>query len=296
MTDSDADRDARRLASAALDDRFAAIRDGSPPELFGRIEPLCELCSADAGERYDARFAVAAEALGLDPDAVPGSDGATDDPGSGTGTDGDPVRGDRRPTSVLDAACGAGGVLARLADRADRAFGLAADATLARVAARHAGVPVVAGDPLDPPVYGEFAAVVALGYPTAGATDEGDPARLFEALYDRTAPGGTLVCDALVEPRGTLDDPWTGEVGGYRVDRSVAAGDVDGDLARMAVEYDLTRAGSGESATATADVTLRLFDPEDLAEALAAAGFVDVGVGDRPDDPGGILGVARRPA
>lgn len=285
---------ARSLAAATLDEAFAETRAGSDPDLFGRIEPVCELLSDDAADRYDARLALVGSALGA------GGRTGGDDAGAGGQARIEAPAGDAGasagwPESVMELDCGAGGLLARLADRSDRSVGLASGTDLAAIAARHAGVPVVAGDPIHPPLYGAFEAVVGLDYPTARATGDGDPARLFGAAHDLVAPGSRVVLDALVEPRATLDDPWSGEVGGYRVDRSVAAGEVRGDRAELAVEYDLTRVETGETAETTDHLTLRLFAPDDLVSGLRDAGFVDVRVDARPDDPGGILAVARRP-
>lgn len=264
------------LATALLDRTFEAVREGADPSPRGTVGPIFRALGSGADE-------LAGEHLGIVDSALGSGDGGE---GSGAG---------ETHASVLDLAAGAGGLLVRLADRYDRAVGLVADGDLARIAAGRSGAPVVLGALPDPPVYGPFDAVVGLGYPTAALTGDGDPERALEAIREVLSPGGTVVLDAAVEPGALLGDRWQEPVGGYRIDRTVGAGDVSGDLGRMGIEYELERVADGAVAETIEHVTVRLFDPGELRDLLTAAGFEDVTVEGKPGEPDALVAVARKP-
>lgn len=267
-SDDDGGERGDEALAAVVADVFGAVSAGEDVGILRTLGPVYRSTGPGADAGVDARDGVVRSALG---------DDAADHP------------------SVLVLACGAGGLLERLAGRYDRVLGVEADGRIAGIASRRAGVPVVVGDPTGPPLRGSFDAVVALGYPTVRPAAEDDPDLLFGTVRDLLAPGGTLVLDAPREPRAVLGDRWSGAVGGYRVERSVAAGNVSGDRAEMAIEYELERTGDGEVVEAVEHATVRLFDPDDLADALSSAGFVDVRVDANDDEPGGLVAVGRRP-
>ncbi|PSQ18634.1 hypothetical protein BRD00_04945 [Halobacteriales archaeon QS_8_69_26] len=258
------DRPAGTMADVVAE-VFAALREGEEGiDLLRTLDPIYRTVSRDGEAVVDARVETVRSALGEDPE------------------------------SVLVLACGVGDLLERLAGEYPRVLGVEPEPRIAGIASRRAGVPVVVGDPTDPPLRGRFDAVVGLGYPTVRPTAEDDPDRLFETVRNLLSPGGTLVLDAPEEPRAVLGGPLSGEVGGYRVERSVAAGDVTGDRAEMGVDYELERTADGEVTGTVQHATVRLFDPDDLADALSAAGFVDVRVNRNEDEPGGLVAAGRR--
>ena len=162
--------------------------------------------------------------------------------------------------SILEVGCGVGGLLARLAADRDRVVGVDERGDALWFARQRTDAPVVRGDPATLPFDGEFGACVSLGCRT-----------------------------------GRLEDRWDGAHDRYRLRRSVAAGEVSGDRARVAVEYSLSDDRTGDSVEASETLSIRLFEADDLASSLASLGFVDVEVTRNPGVDDAVLATASKP-
>lgn len=195
-------------------------------------------------------------------------------------------------TSVLEVGCGVGGLLARVTADHDRVAGVDEHRDALWYARQRTDAAIVRAAPTALPFDGEFGACVSLGCRT-GRLEAPDAA--FAAAFDALAPGGRLVLDAPTQPAAVLEDRWDGDEGRYRLDRSVAAGEVSGDRARMAVEYALSDARTGDRAEASGTLSVRLFDADDLASTLSTTGFVDVEVTRKPGVDGALLATATKP-
>jgi SAM-dependent methyltransferase len=194
--------------------------------------------------------------------------------------------------SILEVGCGVGGLLARLAADRDRVVGVDERGDALWFARQRTDAPVVRGDPAALPFDGEFGACVSLGCRTGRLED---PRAALAGAFDALAPGGRLVLDAPTEPSAVLEDRWDGAHDRYRLRRSVAAGEVSGDRARVAVEYSLSDDRTGDSVEASETLSIRLFEADDLASSLASLGFVDVEVTRNPGVDDAVLATASKP-
>jgi len=194
--------------------------------------------------------------------------------------------------SVLEVGCGVGGLLARLTADHDRVVGVDERGDALWFARQRTHAPLARATPTALPFDGEFGACVSLGCRTAHLED---PRAAFAAAFDALAPGGRLVLDAPTDPAAVLEDRWDEADGRYRLRRSVAAGEVSGDRARMAVEYSVSDARTGDRAEASETLSVRLYDADDLTSALASVGFVGVEVTGKPGTDDAVLATATKP-
>ncbi|WP_276259201.1 class I SAM-dependent methyltransferase [Haloglomus litoreum] len=207
-------------------------------------------------------------------------------------------------TSAAAGACGTGRLLARLADRYDRAVGLDTSATMLRLAAGRTDAALVRADLRTVVAPDAFDLLTVTGNSLAHLPP-GDPDGVrtaFERAAESLRPGGTLVCDfmltdSLVHGYTTEDAV---ESDRYRVDRRVVVNVEDrgpdrlGRAGRYDYEFTLRDRDADETVEAEAALPIRVFEPAALLGVAQAAGFTEAALVDPPTPYGGGL-VARLP-
>lgn len=216
-------------------------------------------------------------------------------------------------------ACGAGFLLARLAERFEEAVGFDASTRMLELAAGRTDAPLVAADLRTVVAPDYFDVVTILGGSIAhvpastGAEDTRDGVRVvFESAYESLRPGGVFCCDFM--ERGALESGAvrvdTFESDRFRVERTVVttgeagaaeeAGVADesgagtnlGPTGRYTFAYEITDTSDGETVRVGTSTTVREFGVPQLLGAALNAGFEDVTLVSPPTHGTGL--VARR--
>jgi SAM-dependent methyltransferase len=214
---------------------------------------------------------------------------------------------DRAPAgarSVGVGACGTGRLLARLADRYDRAVGLDRSAAMLQLAAGRADAALVRADLRTVVAPGAFDLLTVTGNSLAHLP-AGDPDGVrtaFEGAVESLRAGGTLVCDFMLTDslmNGYVTED-TVETERCHVERRVVTRVEDrgtdslGNAGRYDYEFTMTDRQADETVRAEASLPVRVFEPEALPGVARSAGFTEATLVDPPTPYGGGL-VARLP-
>jgi len=200
--------------------------------------------------------------------------------------------------AVVELGCGTGHLLGLLAEEYGTAVGVERSGRMARRARARTDAEVVLGDATRVGLDGRFDALVALGRVTGHFADDGAVDRFASNCDAALRPGGTLLFDYFPAER-MEDDHRTAETfesEAYRVERRTHSTipDPDGRLVETAFDYELFDRETGDSATVSETMRLRMFDAGEVRARLRNAGFAAVDIREEGAD-GWPLAVARRP-
>lgn len=179
-------------------------------------------------------------------------------------------------STVVEYACGTGGLLARLAAHYD-VVGLDRSRQQLSLARRKTDAPLVQGDVRRPPFDEQFDAALLLGHSLGHLTGEGDVEQCFDAVARSLAPGGVFLFDC--HSLASHDEPVVRENVGdgdrFHVthEAEIGAADETGLVERRDAftvrDRDVDRTVTAETGT----YTFRAHEPAAVAELLEAAGF-----------------------
>ena len=209
--------------------------------------------------------------------------------------------------SVLEVGCGTGRLLTGLASEYGEAVGVEQSEAMAHRACRRADeAEVVVGDATRSLPEGQFDAVVALGRVTGHVIEDGSAERLFRNCFDALggdddsiADSGVLLFDYF--PTERMEDDYrttdSFESERYRVDRvahsTIPERDSGPDLVETTFDYEILDRETGESATVSETMALRMFSHNEVRGLLGGAGFAEVEIHEEGAD-GWPLAVAQK--
>lgn len=206
--------------------------------------------------------------------------------------------------AVLETGCGAGDLLARLAEVYE-AVGLDVSPAMAATAAERTETDAVAARMDVLPFERPFDAVVSMGCALGHVRPPEAIVDAVEAAHDVLAPGGQFVVTVHDRDHYAAEPEWrekTVRVGDYVVrqrDAQVVARESPpgpGSEFEWRVEHAITSRATGETRTAEHAVPIRSFGRAELRTLVEDAGFADVRIRDRSfvgDDGRGLFAVAR---
>lgn len=198
--------------------------------------------------------------------------------------------------SVLELACGTGGLLAELEAQYETVVGLDRSRQLLALARRKTDAELVQGDVRRPALGDDrFDAAVMLGHALGHLTGEGDVQQCLDAVARSLAPGGYVFFDfheraAYAEPR-TETNVADGDRFRVTHESDLGAADETG-LVERTDEFSIRDREADRTATVgTEPYAFRAHDPESVRERVQAADLAVVDARSR-DDAGYVL--ARR--